>query len=425
MTQERVQKILSRAGIASRRAAEALISAGRVMIDGRTIRELGTQADPERQRVEVDGRRVGVEPLRYLVLHKPREFVSTLNDPAGRSTVAELVAEAGVRVVPVGRLDYHTSGVLLLSNDGQFSRALLHPSTQVPREYVLKVKGPVNSAGLSKLRESIVIDGRRTLPAEVRLERNEGDKVWLMITLKEGRNRHVRRLAERAGYQVMRLARLSFAGITGEGLAPGQWRALSHEELGELKQLYGVPKTLPPRDAPVLRGTRGVKRNARARTRSPEQTFGKPTRGGPGTRGPKGRAPGRTRGHEEALEEPVRSAGPRARKTRGGVRSRSVEPITAPAVPPRAHSTKPGGRTTKESDRSTKESDRAIKQSNRSVKRSNRSVKGSNRSVKRSDRSIKQSDRSIKQSDTSTSRSARGSVTRSVRGSKSARPRGK
>jgi 23S rRNA pseudouridine2605 synthase len=245
MSQERLQKILARAGIASRRAAEAMISAGRVKVDGRTIRELGTQADPEAQRIEVDGRRVGSEPLQYLVLHKPREVVSTLNDPVKRHTVMELVAGAGARVVPVGRLDYHTSGVLLFSNDGQFSRTLLHPSSGVPRQYVLKVKGPVEEGRLERLRDRIVIDGRRTQPADVLRERNEGDKVWLLITLREGRNRHVRRLAEHAGFQVMRLARLSFAGISAEGLAPGQWRALTRDELSELQRLYGVPKELP------------------------------------------------------------------------------------------------------------------------------------------------------------------------------------
>jgi 23S rRNA pseudouridine2605 synthase len=280
MSEERVQKILARAGIASRRAAEALITAGRVTIDGRTIRELGTQADPERQRIEVDGRRVGAEPLQYLVLHKPREVVSTLHDPAGRSTVAELVAGAGARVVPVGRLDYHTSGVLLFSNDGLFSKALLHPSAEVPREYILKVKGPVDYAGMDRLRDSIVIDGRRTQPAEVRLERNEGDKVWLMVTLKEGRNRHVRRLVEQAGYRVMRLARLSFAGITAEGLAPGMWRALTQEELTELKRLHGVPKQIPTRVAAPA--AHEPERGTRARPR--RQATGKPVRGSAASR---------------------------------------------------------------------------------------------------------------------------------------------
>jgi 23S rRNA pseudouridine2605 synthase len=272
MVRERVQKILARAGVASRRAAESLISAGRVTVDGRTISELGTQADAGKQRIEVDGRRIGLEPLTYLVLHKPREVVSTLSDPAGRNTVSELVAGAGARVVPVGRLDYHTSGVLLFSNDGEFSRKLLHPSAEVPREYVLKVKGPVDEAGLERLRARIVIDGRRTQPAQVRRERNEGDKVWLIVTIKEGRNRHVRRLVEQAGYRVMRLARLSFAGITAERLPPGEWRPLTREELEVLQQQYGVPENLPsapPR--PVRRGpTRArVEPAARSEARAP------------------------------------------------------------------------------------------------------------------------------------------------------------
>jgi 23S rRNA pseudouridine2605 synthase len=289
MSRERVQKILARAGIASRRAAEELITAGRVTIDGHVMRELGIQADPERQRIEVDGRRVGLEPMQYLVLHKPREVVSTLHDPLGRNTVAELVERAGVRVVPVGRLDYHTSGVLLFSNDGEFSVALLHPRANVPKEYILKVKGPVDEAGLARLCESIVIDGRRTRPAEVERVRNEGDKVWLMVTLKEGRNRHVRRLAEHAGYRVMRLARLSFAGITAEGLPPGKWRALTLAELTELNRLYGVPKNVAPPEP--KRDVKAVASRSPSRPATDDRRPSRAPSRGSGSEHPRGRRP--------------------------------------------------------------------------------------------------------------------------------------
>jgi 23S rRNA pseudouridine2605 synthase len=353
MSQERVQKILARAGIASRRAAEALISAGRVTIDGRTISELGTQADPARQRIEVDGRHVGVEPLEYLVLHKPREVVSTLHDPIGRNTVAELVAGAGARVMPLGRLDYHTSGVLLFSNDGEFSRALLHPSTEVPRQYILKVKGPVERASLARLREGIVIDGRRTQPAEVRLERNEGDKVWLMVTLKEGRNRHVRRLAEHAGYQVMRLARLSFAGITSEGLAPGEWRRLTPDELTELKRLYGVPKSIAPHAAPAPRAR---KQAAAVGPRARKQPAAGPrARKEPAREGPRARKEPAAAG-PRARKGPA-AAGPRARKPAGasGLRAREHaegKPAASPRGPSRGSEyERPRGRRSRPSSR--------------------------------------------------------------------------
>lgn len=241
MALERLQKILARAGIASRRAAEQLIKDGRVRVDGRVVTELGVRADPQRARVDVDGKRVLAESPVYVVLNKPRAVVSTLRDPEGRRTVSELV-RAGARVVPVGRLDFHTSGALLLTNDGEFLNALAHPRHRVPRVYVVKVKGAVDDGALARWREPIVIDGRATRPADVRRLRFEGDKTWLEVSLGEGRNHHVRRLAEHAGFAVLRLSRLSFAGIGTEGLKPGQWRLLSADELVTLKRAYGVPR---------------------------------------------------------------------------------------------------------------------------------------------------------------------------------------
>ncbi len=244
MSAERLQKFLARAGIASRRKAEELILAGRVRVEGRTVTELGTRVDPRRSRVEVDGRRVVSEDLVYLVLHKPRGVMCTMSDPEGRKTVAELVGGAGARVVPVGRLDFQTSGVLLFTNDGDFAAALAHPSKGVEKVYVVKVGGVVDDPKLDRFRQSIVIDGRPTKPAEVRRLRVEAGKTWLEITLREGRNRQVRRLGEAAGFVVMRLARMAYAGITAEGLRPGQSRPLTVDELKELKRVYGVPKSV-------------------------------------------------------------------------------------------------------------------------------------------------------------------------------------
>jgi 23S rRNA pseudouridine2605 synthase len=266
MTAERLQKILARAGIASRRKAEELIVAGRVRVEGRVVTELGVRADARRDRIEVDGKRVVAEPPAYIVLHKPRAVVSTLRDPEGRRTVAELVRGVGVRVVPVGRLDYHTSGVLLLTNDGQFASTLSHPSGGASKVYVAKVSGLVDDAGLERLAQSIVIEGRATAPAAVKLLRHEGGKSWIEITLREGRNRQVRQLGDAAGFPVMRLARVEYAGISSEGLRPGQWRPLSADELGELKQHYGVPKKVSAGSKlPATRPSSG-----RARGRAPK-----------------------------------------------------------------------------------------------------------------------------------------------------------
>ncbi|HEV8244559.1 MAG TPA: pseudouridine synthase, partial [Polyangiaceae bacterium] len=210
---ERLQKVLARAGVASRRAAEVLIEKGRVRVDGRVVSELGLRVD-SRARIEVDGRRIAAEPLVYIVLHKPRAVMCTLSDPQGRPTVAELVRGAGARVVPVGRLDFHTSGALLMSNDGDFAAVLTHPRHHVPKVYVAKVKGVVDERALVRLRSSIEIDGERTKPADVRLLRVEGDKTWLRVLLQEGKNRQVRLLGEAAGFPVMRLVRAEHAGIS-------------------------------------------------------------------------------------------------------------------------------------------------------------------------------------------------------------------
>lgn len=239
---ERLQKVLARAGIASRRAAEQIILAGRVRVDGRVVRELGTQVDERRSRVEVDGTKIVAEKLVYVVLHKPRGVVCTLSDPEGRPTIKELLKDAGARVVPVGRLDFHTSGALLCTNDGEFAQGLSHPKKEVPKVYVAKVKGTVDDDALPRFSQSIEIEGRRTAPAQVKRLRYEGDKTWLEITLREGRNRQVRKLGEFTGFPVMRLARVSHAGVTSEDLRPGQWRPLTVDELVQLKKDFGVPK---------------------------------------------------------------------------------------------------------------------------------------------------------------------------------------
>lgn len=242
MAQERLQKILARAGVASRRKAEEIVSSGRVRVDGRVVTELGAKADPRKSTIELDGRKLQPEPLCYGVLHKPRGMVTTLSDPEGRPTALDVLREVGVRVVPVGRLDFNTSGALLFTNDGDFAQALQHGSGKVPKVYAAKITEELDEKSLEKWAQSIPIEGKDTRPASVRILRREGKKTWLEITITEGRNRQVRRLGEHAGTPVERLARLSHAGISAEGLRPGQWRLLTVDELKDFKKQFGVPE---------------------------------------------------------------------------------------------------------------------------------------------------------------------------------------
>jgi 23S rRNA pseudouridine2605 synthase len=267
MSQERLQKVVARAGVASRRAAEDLIVSGRVRVNGAIVSTLGTKVDPRNDRVEVDGRRIAAEAPIYLVLHKPRGVVSTVRDPEGRKTVRDLVGGIVERVFPVGRLDYHTSGVLLLTNDGEFCDALIHPKRDVPKTYVVKVAGEMKEADRLRWEEGVVIDGKKTRQAEVFVLRREKGKTWLEVTLLEGRNQQIRKMGDATGFMVMRLARVAFAGITSERLRPGECRALTPEELTELRRSFGVPRRIPRPSAETPADGRTMSHPIRGRTR--------------------------------------------------------------------------------------------------------------------------------------------------------------
>jgi 23S rRNA pseudouridine2605 synthase len=274
---ERLQKIIARAGLSSRRAAEELVTAGRVRVNGRVVTELGAQADLHEDRVEVDGKRITPTAPVYLVMHKPKNVVSTLSDPEGRATVAELLRGADERVHPVGRLDYATSGVLLATNDGEFTQAMLHPRKEVPKTYVVKALGVMTDDDLAVWRQGVRLEDGVTAPARTRLIRYDDGKTWFELTIHEGRNQQVRRMGDATGFRVMRLARVSFAGITHEGLRPGDWRPLTADELKRLREEYGVPKRVPrssPRSEQAVRAPRGragasTPRRARASSESP------------------------------------------------------------------------------------------------------------------------------------------------------------
>jgi len=236
---QRLQKVLSQAGVCSRRHAEQLIEAGRVRVNGAVVTELGSRVDAESAHIEVDGRVIRVNVVQTcLLLNKPDGVVCTMSDPEGRRTVAELLGPLAVRLVPVGRLDYHTTGVLLMTNDGALAAAMAHPRTADEKVYRLKVRGAVDQRALDRLRESIWIDGKRTQPATVVLQTANPQSTVFRVTLREGRNRQIRRLAEHAGLQVTGLERTHFAGLTAAGLRRGQWRELSTRELRDLRNRY-------------------------------------------------------------------------------------------------------------------------------------------------------------------------------------------
>ena len=238
----RLQKILSQAGVASRRAAERLIAEGRVTINGRTVAEMGTKADPTADDIRVDGRRVkSAERRRYILLYKPSGYVTTRSDPERRRTVVDLLAGIREYIYPVGRLDYDSEGLLLLTNDGDLAARLTHPRHGVERTYEARVAGMPDDDALEHLRKGIPLDGRRTRPAVVMLlnaGRREPEGL-VRLTIREGRNRQVRRMLEAVGHPVRSLKRTRFGPVSDRHLKAGQWRELTPDELRRLKRAVG------------------------------------------------------------------------------------------------------------------------------------------------------------------------------------------
>lgn len=236
MPAERLQKILARAGIASRRHSEVLIREGRVRVNGEVVTALGSQADPQVDRIEVDGKPVIVGTTSvYYLLYKPRGFLSTCYDPQGRKTVLELVPYApGLH--PVGRLDRDTSGLLILTNDGDFTEALTHPRHGIPKTYVAEVKGRPNPAAIETLRSGVKLEGGVTLPARVEVLERRKDVTIVALTIREGRNRQVRRMMEAVGHPVNKLERVAIGDMSAGELAIGRFRALTDEEVAALRR---------------------------------------------------------------------------------------------------------------------------------------------------------------------------------------------
>ncbi|MBZ5669272.1 MAG: rRNA pseudouridine synthase [Acidobacteriia bacterium] len=238
--QQRLQKIIADAGITSRRKAEQMILEGRVSVNAEAVTQLGSKADPERDHIRVDGRLLSRATQHvYLLLNKPVGYVSTVSDPQRRPTVLSLVRGIKQRVYPVGRLDYHSSGLMILTNDGDLANYLMSRASSVPRTYHVKLQGRPEAGEIAKLESGVVLDGRRTAPCQVR-PLAEGDKPWYEITLVEGRYHQVRRMFERIGQPVVKLRRVRIAFLTDRGLRPGELRHLTRAEVERLKNWKGA-----------------------------------------------------------------------------------------------------------------------------------------------------------------------------------------
>jgi pseudouridine synthase len=241
MAKLRLNKILAQAGLASRRAADRLIAAGRVVVNGDVVREAGGLADPDRDAIMVDGRPIpGAEPKQYVLLHKPRGCLCARRDPQGRPVVTDLVPLA-VRLYPVGRLDADVEGALLLTNDGALAHRLLHPRYGVPRLYLAEVAGTVRRAGLGRWRRGVTLEDGPAVPTAVEVVRTGAASSRLRLTFTEGRKHEVKRYCEALGHRVLRLRRVAFGPLTLGDLPVGAWRPLTSREVAALRRVAAAP----------------------------------------------------------------------------------------------------------------------------------------------------------------------------------------
>lgn len=285
---QRLQKVMAQGGVASRRHSEELIQAGRVSVNGQVVTELGTKVTPGKDIIEVDGRALGkAESLVHILLNKPKGYVTTLFDPQGRKKVTDLLGgEVGQRVYPVGRLDYETEGLLLLTNDGELANTLMHPSRQIKKTYIAKVRGVPGPAKIKALESGIELEDGLTAPAEVKMIDVKGPNAsTVSLRIHEGRNRQVRRMFEALDHEVIHLKRTTLGPLQLGDLPVGEWRELTDRELLELRKAVGIK---PPRDtvapAPKADIQKGrVQRGGRSnRQNVPTTGEGRPARTRPG-----------------------------------------------------------------------------------------------------------------------------------------------
>jgi 23S rRNA pseudouridine2605 synthase len=287
-TQERLQRVLAARGIASRRKAEDLIREGRVQVNGETVTQLGVKVDPRSADIRVDGKRLRGQKMRYLMLFKPTGYITTTSDEKGRDTVMELV-KTPERVYPVGRLDRDTEGLLLLTNDGELANRVMHPRYRLEKEYTILTPQRPSDAAIQRVRDGVVLDGKRVVPDEFRIFRETRDGVVLTITVHEGLNRVVRRLMEAVDIPITRLRRVRVGPIDIGSMAPGMSRELTPGELGSLQQAL----KLGPEDAASLDSPAPPRIGApRRAVEKPHAPGGAPRRGGVRSSGPGGASPG-------------------------------------------------------------------------------------------------------------------------------------
>ena len=279
MPPERLQKIIAAAGVTSRRKAEELITQGRVSVNGQTVTELGSKADLQKDHIKVDGKLLqGAERHVYLLLNKPKGYVTTVTDPERRPTVMDLIKGVGARIYPVGRLDWASEGLLLMTNDGELAAKLTHASSHVPKTYLVKIAGRAKEEEIEKLRRGIKIGAKpgprhmaaiHTAPAQIRLVK-EAENPWYEVTLIEGKNRQIRRMFEEIGHHVEKIKRVRYGPLTVD-VEPGQFRELKPGEIAGLKRAGRGDKPKTPERKPPSRSRASVRRSEPQRERRPSR----------------------------------------------------------------------------------------------------------------------------------------------------------
>ncbi len=282
---ERLQKIIAHAGFASRREAEAMIREGRVTVNGRVVDELGSKADADRDHIKVDGKLITrAEPHRYILLYKPKEVMTTVEDPQGRRTVIDLVRGVRERIYPVGRLDFHSEGLVLLTNDGELAFKVSHPKHGSVKTYNVKVRGVPEERIIDKLRRGITIEGKRTLPCEIDRIKTTGKSddegnSWFEVKLREGRTQQIRKMFQAVGHPVSKLRRVAIGPISDPKLTPGVWRELTKSEVKMLATMQEAP---PRRRAAKRPATRkkpaAATKSAGAAKKKPQSAAKRPSR---------------------------------------------------------------------------------------------------------------------------------------------------
>lgn len=283
MQLERLQKIIAHAGFASRREAETMIREGRVTVNGRVVTELGSKADPGHDHIKVDGKLITrAETHRYILLYKPKEVMTTVEDPQGRRTVIDLIKGVRERIYPVGRLDFHSEGLILLTNDGDLAFKVSHPKHGSVKTYHVKVRGVPQERLIEKLERGITIDGKRTLPCEISRMKTTGrgddeGNSWFEVRLREGRTQQIRKMFQAVGHPVSKLRRVAIGPLSDPKLTPGDWRELTTKEVKMLATLTEPAEVKPkkraaPRAAakkkPVSAGAKSSKKAPASKTRA-------------------------------------------------------------------------------------------------------------------------------------------------------------